>query len=196
MHHLGMFDAVFVAMLICCFAIRIPREIQNKRSKTIESREGAKGHFLLMLAFTGSTTMPLLYLFTPWFDFADRPVSMAQGGLGTLLAIAGAMLFWKSHHDLGRQFSPTLELREAHALVSEGIYRKIRHPMYTAAFTIGAAQLCLIGNFVVAPAFLIAFSILYFARINHEEAMLLEHFGSAYADYKQKTNRLLPALRR
>ena len=68
--------------------------------------------------------------------------------------------------------------------------------MYTAAFIIGAAQSCLIGNFVVGPAFLIAFSILYFSRINHEEAMLLEHFGSAYADYKQKTNRLLPALRR
>ena len=196
MHHLGAFDIIFLIMLVCCFAIRAPREYKNKQIKTIESREGAKGKLLLTLVFTGSTTMPLLYLLTPWFDFAGYQVGLAQGGIGCVLAVAGIWLFWKSHRDLGRQFSPTLELREAHTLVSDGIYSRIRHPMYTAVFLNAAAQLCLVGNYVVGPAFLIAFSILYFARINHEEAMMLEHFGSVYADYKQRTNRLLPAWRR
>jgi protein-S-isoprenylcysteine O-methyltransferase Ste14 len=76
------------------------------------------------------------------------------------------------------------------------IYSRIQHPMYTALFVIAAAQLLLIGNAVVAPAFLLAFSVLYFARIDHEEAMMLERFGGAYADYQSRTNRLLPSLRR
>lgn len=48
----------------------------------------------------------------------------------------------------------------------------------------------------VGPAFLIAFTILYVARIEHEEWKMLEHFGQAYADCRLRTHRVLPALRR
>jgi protein-S-isoprenylcysteine O-methyltransferase Ste14 len=195
MHHAGTFDAVFLAMFCVCFAIRAPLDIRNRKVKAVESREGMFEKFCLMLVFTGSTTLPLLYLFTPWFDFADYAVRPAVGGPGAALAVLGVFLFWKSHRDLGRQFSPTLEVKEAHHLVSEGIYSRIRHPMYTAVFLIATAQLLLIGNAVVGPAFLLAFSILYAARIEHEEDMMLEHFGQAYADYKARTKRLLPSIR-
>ncbi|MFJ1467316.1 protein-S-isoprenylcysteine O-methyltransferase [Massilia orientalis] len=195
MHHAGTFDAVFLAMFCVCFAIRAPLDIRNRKVKAVESREGMFEKFCLMLVFTGSTTLPLLYLFTPWFDFADYAVRPAVGGPGAALGVLGVFLFWKSHRDLGRQFSPTLEVKEAHHLVSEGIYSRIRHPMYTAVFLIATAQLLLIGNAVVGPAFLLAFSILYAARIEHEEDMMLEHFGQAYADYKARTKRLLPSIR-
>jgi protein-S-isoprenylcysteine O-methyltransferase Ste14 len=191
-----MFDAVFIAMFILCFVIRVPLEARNRKIGTVESRKGALERFCLLLVFTGSTTMPVLYFMTPWFRFADYEVALPQGALGTVLATVGVFLFWKSHRDLGRQFSPTLELKEAHHLVSHGVYSRIRHPMYTALFVIATAQLLLIGNAVVAPAFLLAFSLLYFARIDHEEAMMLEHFGGAYADYQARTNRLFPSFRR
>jgi protein-S-isoprenylcysteine O-methyltransferase Ste14 len=195
MHHAGTFDAVFLAMFCVCFAIRAPLDIRNRKAKAVESREGMFEKFCLMQEFTGSTTLPFLYLFTPWFDFADYAVRPIVGGPGAALAVLGVFLFWKSHRDLGRQFSPTLEVKEAHHLVSEGIYSRIRHPMYTAVFLIATAQLLLIGNAVVGPAFLLAFSILYAARIEHEEDMMLEHFGQAYADYKARTKRLLPSIR-
>jgi protein-S-isoprenylcysteine O-methyltransferase Ste14 len=196
MHHAGTFDVVFIAMFVLCFVIRAPLEVRNKKIHAVESREGAFGKFCLLLVFTGSTTLPALYLFTPWFDFADYPVGVVAGSLGCALAALGVFLFWKSHRDLGRQFSPTLEVKEAHHLVSDGIYRRIRHPMYTALFAIAAAQLLLIGNAVVGPAFLFAFSLLYFTRIDAEEAMMLAHFGTAYADYQARTNRLLPSFKR
>jgi protein-S-isoprenylcysteine O-methyltransferase Ste14 len=196
MHHPGMFDVVFIAMFVLCFIIRAPLEVRNRKIGTVDSRKGARERFCLLLVFTGSTTMPLLYLLTPWFRFADYEVALSQGAMGTMLAVVGLTLFWKSHRDLGRQFSPTLELKEAHHLVCDGIYSRIRHPMYTALFVIAAAQLLLIGNAVVAPAFLLAFSLLYFARIDHEEAMMLAHFGGAYAAYQARTHRLFPSLRR
>jgi protein-S-isoprenylcysteine O-methyltransferase Ste14 len=196
MHHPGVIDGVFIAMFVLCFIIRAPLEVRNRKIGTVESRKGAMERFCLLLVFTGSTTMPLLYLLTPWFRFADYDVALSQGVLGTGFAVVGVALFWKSHHDLGRQFSPTLELKEAHRLVSDGIYSRIRHPMYTALFAIAAAQLLLIGNAVVAPAFLLTFGLLYVARIDHEEAMMLAHFGGAYADYQARTNRLLPSFRR
>jgi protein-S-isoprenylcysteine O-methyltransferase Ste14 len=151
MHHAGILDVVFIAMFALCFVIRAPLEFRNKKIKAVESREGALGKFCLLLVFTGSTTMPLLYLFTPCFDVADYAVGLGAGSLGSVLAVVGIFLFWKSHRDLGRQFSPTLEVKEAHHLVSHGIYRKIRHPMYTALFVIATAQLLLIGNAAVGP---------------------------------------------
>jgi protein-S-isoprenylcysteine O-methyltransferase Ste14 len=195
MHHADMFDVVFLAMFALCVVIRAPIEVRNKRIRAVESRAGVFEKFCLLLVLTGSTTLPLLYLFTPWFDFADYAVMPGVGGTGTALAVVGLFLFWKSHRALGRQFSPTLELKEAHHLVAEGIYTRIRHPMYTSLFLIAAAQLLLIGNAVVGPAFLLAFSILYASRIEHEEDMMLDHFGQAYADYKARTNRLLPFFR-
>ncbi|GJJ03039.1 farnesyl cysteine carboxyl-methyltransferase [Duganella rhizosphaerae] len=196
MHRLAIFDYVFVVMLVLCFLIRAPSEYKNKKIQSVESREGGKAKFYLMLVFTGSTTLPLLYLLTPWFNFANYRVSVGAGCLGSALAVLGLSLFWKTHRDLGRQFSPTLELKASHELISNGIYRHIRHPMYTAVFTVAAAQLFLIGNFVVAPAFLLTFALLYFTRINQEEQMMLDHFGTAYADYQRRTNRLFPWFRR
>jgi len=193
---MGTFDLIFIVMWVCCFIIRAPLEYKNKKLKPVESREGGAGKFLLMLVFTGSTTLPLLYLFTPWFHFADYAVPAWAGVIGCTLAAGGIFLFWKSHSDLGRQFSPMLEMKESHQLVSEGVYSRIRHPMYTALFAISAAQAFLIGNYVVGPAFLLTFSILYFSRIDNEEKMMLDHFGSAYADYQSRTHRLLPAFRK
>jgi protein-S-isoprenylcysteine O-methyltransferase Ste14 len=170
MHHADMFDVVFLAMFALCFAIRALLAVTNRKAGAVESRDGVFGKFCLLLVFTGSTTLPFLYLYTPWFDFADYAVRYDVGGVGTALAVFGVFLFWKSHRALRRQ-------------------------LYTALFLIASAQLLLIGNAVVGPAFLLAFSILYASRIEHEEDMMLDHFGQAYADYKARTNRLLPFFR-
>jgi hypothetical protein len=146
MHHAGMFDVGFLAMFALCFVIRAPLEVRNRKIRAVGSRVGAFGKFCLLLVLTGSTTLPLLYLFTPWFDFADYAVNPGVGGAGAALAVPGVVLFWRSHRDPGRRFAPA-----------------------TALFLIAAAQLLLIGNAVVGPAFLLAFSILYASRIEHEE---------------------------
>jgi protein-S-isoprenylcysteine O-methyltransferase Ste14 len=196
MHHTGVLDILFVVIYILFALIRVPRDLGNKRARHVESRKGAIEKFCLLLVFTGFTTMPALYLFTPWFDVADFTVDPRLGWLGALVGATGVVLLWMTHRDLGREFSQTLELKEDHRLVTTGLYSRIRHPMYTAIFLVAIAQLLLIGNVVVAPAFLIGFTILYLARIRHEEQMMLEHFGKAYKDYCLRTYRLFPALRK
>lgn len=196
MHHLGVFDGIFMLMYLLLALIRVPRDNANKRAQHVESRRSATEKLCLLLVFTGSTTMPVLYLFTPWFDFADFTRDPGLGWLGALCAAAGLVLLWMTHRDLGREFSQTLELKAEHRLVTTGLYSRIRHPMYTSLFLIATAQLLLIANAVVGPAFLIAFTILYVARVGNEERMMLDHFGQAYADYCRRTHRLLPALRR
>jgi protein-S-isoprenylcysteine O-methyltransferase Ste14 len=196
MHRPAMFDWVYIAMMVCCFLIRAPLDHRNRKIRAVASWNNAKERFLLILVGTGTTTLPLIYYLTPWLRFADYDVGLIAGCVGTVLAVLGVVLFRLSHRDLGRQFSPVLVLKEQHTLVSTGIYSRIRHPMYTALFTVAAAQLLLIGNAVAGPAFLVAFTLLYVVRIDNEERMMLAHFGQAYAEYQRRTGRLFPSPRR
>ena len=109
-----------------------------------------------------------------------------------LLIIPSNWLFWRSHKDLDRQFSPILEIQESHKLITHGVYKNIRHPMYAALLLNSCCQLLLIGNWVVAPAYLIALSGLYLSRVEKEEMLMLKQFGGEYSSYMNKSYRLFP----
>ena len=107
---------------------------------------------------------------------------------------AALALFLATHRQLGRNWSQTLELREGHTLVTHGVYRLVRHPMYSAFFLWGLAQALLLQNWIVGPAGLIGFGTLYAFRVGREEAMMRAAFGPAYADYEARTKRVIPFL--
>ncbi|HUV16191.1 MAG TPA: isoprenylcysteine carboxylmethyltransferase family protein [Pelolinea sp.] len=48
-----------------------------------------------------------------------------------ILLFADCML-WKAHHDLGKHWSSTVQIKTDQTLVTQGIYKTIRHPIYTA----------------------------------------------------------------
>jgi protein-S-isoprenylcysteine O-methyltransferase Ste14 len=76
-------------------------------------------------------------------------------------------------------------------LITDGIYGRIRHPLYLGEMTrnIGFAVLLSswygLGLVVVANLFLVV-------RIPREERMLVEAFGDEYKEYRKKTKRLVP----
>ena len=116
--------------------------------------------------------------------------------VGALVFAAGVWLLWRSHAELGRNFSPTLQVVEDHALVTDGVFRRIRHPMYSAHLLWAIAQVMLLQNWIVGPAFLVLQIPLYLRRIPAEERMMLEQFGDEYREYMERTGRLFPRFRR
>jgi len=92
---------------------------------------------------------------------------------------------------LRRVGRPTDAVEATTQLVTTGIYRLIRHPLY--------ASLLLLtwGIFFKSPSLLngclasVASACLY-ATARADEAECLEEFGQAYADYMQRTHRFLP----
>lgn len=107
--------------------------------------------------------------------------------------MVGALaLFWRSHADLGQNFSRTLELQERHALVTRGVYRRMRHPMYAAIWLFAAAQALLLPNWIAAWSGLAGFAPMYFLRTPREEKMMMEAFGAEYAAYMERTYRMFP----
>jgi len=103
-------------------------------------------------------------------------------------------LFWRSHGDLGRNWSPSLQLREGHELVTGGVYRSIRHPMYASMWLWGVAQALLLQNWIAGWAGLVSFVPLYLLRVPREERMMLDEFGEEYRSYMNRTGCIIPRL--
>ena len=151
---------------------------------------------LLLLPFMGMIVMPVVYVLTPWVDFADYRLPSWAGWAGIALFASSLWLLWRSHTDLGRNWTPTLQIREGHSLVTDGVYHHIRHPMYAAHGLWAIAQPLLLQNWIAGWGMLVTFLPVYLVRVRREERMMLEHFGEAYRLYMERTGRLLPRFRR
>ena len=108
----------------------------------------------------------------------------------------GAVAVWLgylSHRTIGINYTPTLKTRENHYLVAQGVYRWVRHPMYTSFFALLAACLLLSANWLIGVLGLV-YSLLIVERVGHEERMLLDVFDDDYRQYMRRTGRFLPRL--
>lgn len=183
---------VFLAGFIAFVTIR-GRFARGTREnvKSVRRVDGTERVLLSLVAIT-ALILPVLYLFTPCLAFADYPLPVAAFWCGLPVMAAALVLFYRSHADLGLNWSPTLEMREGHTLVTEGIYRSIRHPMYAAILLFDVAQGLMLANGLAGWSALAIFLLLYLIRAPREERMMIDAFGDAYRDYARRTGRLLP----
>ncbi len=112
--------------------------------------------------------------------------------LGIVLAAAGFLIRVVAMRTLGEFFTRTLRIREKHRVVSEGIYRRVRHPGYlgTILFFVGSGIAT--ANFITTLLILAAIFPTFVRRIAVEERMLTDQLGEEYSDYKAKTWKLIP----
>jgi protein-S-isoprenylcysteine O-methyltransferase Ste14 len=185
---------IYMIVLLSYFFIRIPHQLENKNNKIADDRKTLQEKLLLSLVGIGMVVLPLLYVFTPLLDFANYTLPIWANIMGIFAFAVGICLFRQSHHDLGKNWSVSLEVREGHTLISDGIYQSIRHPMYTSIWLWAIAQFLLLNNWLAGSAAIVAFGIMYVLRVGNEEKMMLDQFGEAYQFYMQRTGRLLPKL--
>ena len=84
--------------------------------------------------------------------FADYPFRPALAWIGAAVFVSSLWLFHRTHKDLGRNWSVTLEICDRHSLVTSGVYRHVRHPMYSAFWLWAIAQSPLLPNWIAGPA--------------------------------------------
>jgi protein-S-isoprenylcysteine O-methyltransferase Ste14 len=176
------------------FAIRYPYARRARRVAKVRTPYRSREFVLMSISATGLGIVPALYVFTDALRFADYPIQLWQPVLGAALFAGALYLFRRTHKDLGRNWSVTLEVREQHALVTEGIYKSVRHPMYSAFWLWAVAQAVLLPNWVAGIAGIVGFGTLFFLRVGKEEAMMLATFGDSYRLYMQRTWRVLPGV--
>ena len=110
---------------------------------------------------------------------------------GLILFVVGLTIALVAQFTLRRFYSSSLVIKEDHQLITHGIYRFTRHPIYSGVL-IG-----IMGLPVTAPS-LYGFLILsllipiFLNRIRMEEELLTEEFGDAYRAYMETTRKLIP----
>lgn len=181
---------IVVAFWIFSFSIRIPHARQNKSNKIVKSPRTNQEKALLAGAFLGMMLLPILFVFTPVLGFADYDIPFHLQIAGILFLPPALWFFYRSHKDLGQNWSAALEIRSGHTLITNGVYKRIRHPMYTSIWLAVIGQALLLNNYIAGFSGIVSFGILYFLRIHHEESMMEEQFGEQYKAYKKETNRL------
>jgi protein-S-isoprenylcysteine O-methyltransferase Ste14 len=109
-----------------------------------------------------------------------------------LFALGGVLRLWPVFV-LGRRFSGLVAIQPGHTLVTDGIYRVIRHPSYLGLLvgSCGWALAFRSGVGLVLAALMI---IPVIGRIVAEEALLRAQFGADYEAYCARTSRLVPGL--
>jgi len=92
---------------------------------------------------------------------------------------------------LGKQFSVQVTLQDGHRLVTDGLYRYLRHRRYLGiiGFNVGIA---LVFHSWLALVFVAGLVLVLLWRIHDEELLMRQAFGVEWETYTRRSWRLIP----
>jgi protein-S-isoprenylcysteine O-methyltransferase Ste14 len=164
----------FVAMMV---ALTILRDRPRLQAPGVRPR---------ITAVIGTNLIVFGVMFLP----ARGPLSMFESVASSVLILAGSFFSVVVIHRLGRSFSM---MAEARALVTDGPYKVIRHPLYLVE------EIAVVGVFIqfaTWPA--VVLFVVHFAfqlqRMRNEERVLMRAFPREYGAYAARTARLIPGI--
>ena len=195
----SIFRVAFWILLAGVFVMRIYFSLKVRQAgerlmpdREAVQREG-RGMFIIRVVM-GFVLLGwlILYAINPtWMKVLSVPFPNWLRCLGFALGLA-SLGFWSwTQVALGKEWSPQLQLRKEHHLVTTGPYARIRHPLYTAMIGYGTSLALVTANWLFIIFAIIAAG-LTFARVPKEEKMLIQKFGENYKAYMQKTGRFFP----
>jgi protein-S-isoprenylcysteine O-methyltransferase Ste14 len=173
------------------FALLLKTRLSAARSQGAEQRSGrsALGIALQMLGFA-------------LVGFGPVRLGLASGGAEALAEaaiiaalMAGALLlFAAATRAMGDNWSLIARTRADHRLVTEGVFARLRHPIYLAMALFLLALAAGLGHeanlILAAPLFALGTWI----RVHEEEKLLRARFGDAYDRYAASVRRFIPGL--
>ncbi|MCU0444518.1 MAG: protein-S-isoprenylcysteine O-methyltransferase [Microscillaceae bacterium] len=163
----------------------------SHQTKSLEKQPKREALLVKLVGFSvGIST--LLWAFTPFIAFAYVAIPDLVRLLGVPISIFSTWYFYEVHRQLGKNWSPVLEIRPQHELVVSGLYKYVRHPMYTAIIVWWLGNVFLTANYVLLGVQFFTIFIMLVIRVPDEEKMMQEQFGQQYLEYSHRTKRFIP----
>ncbi|MDQ3937430.1 MAG: isoprenylcysteine carboxylmethyltransferase family protein [Chloroflexota bacterium] len=143
---------------------------------------------MIQLALLALVAAAGVFLAPDW-NGAPRLVSAAAGGA---LMVAGLIVVVLGIRDLDRSLTPLPYPAERGTLIEHGIYRRLRHPIYSGlvCFALGWG---LLTASVAALGLTLALAVLLDLKARREEVWLRQRYAG-YADYARRTSRFVPGV--
>lgn len=195
----GFFRLMFVLVFATVTAIRM---YFHRRAKTFGANVYSRDENRLTAALRLVIGVPFmvtiaLYIFIPGMVvWASVEIPTWTRVFGIALAVAALVALYWVHAALGENFSPTLQIKQEHALVIRGPYRWVRHPMYSVLLALHISYFFLTANWVIGLLGVLVILMVMTMRTRAEEAMMIGQFGDQYRVYMQQTGRFLPLFAR
>ena len=111
-------------------------------------------------------------------------VSVILVGIGLVIALV-------ARGTLGGNWSNDVDVKVDHELITTGIYRYLRHPIYTGVLLMGLGSALFLGTISAFLGFLFLLGFFWF-KTRREEKLLTNHFPKEYPAYKNHTKALIP----
>jgi protein-S-isoprenylcysteine O-methyltransferase Ste14 len=182
---------IYLVLFVIVFIVRKRFTTTNKQQEFIIQKKSAGD--ILLLAFDGiGMILPVLYVLSTMLDFANYGMPDWWSWLGVVLFIDAIIILYLSHAHLGKNWSALLGIQKEHKLITTGIYKYIRHPMYAAHLLWAVAQIMILNNWIAGFSFFIVMVPHYLLRVGKEEQMMIDQFGEEYRVYMKTTGRILP----
>jgi protein-S-isoprenylcysteine O-methyltransferase Ste14 len=153
-------------------------------------------YYRLGFNLVGTLTLLPLLVFVAWqpgrlLYAVPAPVSwfLLAGQAAALVVLVLGLLQTDAWHFLG--LSQLTEPSGNPRLKTDGLYRHVRHPLYTAGFAFLWLTPLMTSTLFV---FYLGLSVYLYLGSVFEEKRLLVEFGAAYREYQRKVPRLFPTL--
>jgi protein-S-isoprenylcysteine O-methyltransferase Ste14 len=92
---------------------------------------------------------------------------------------------------LGKQFSVQVTIQEGHRLITDGLYRTLRHPRYLGIVTYNLG-VSLVFHSWLGLVLAGALALVLLWRIGDEEALMHKAFGAEWEAYARRSWRVIP----
>jgi protein-S-isoprenylcysteine O-methyltransferase Ste14 len=167
--------------------------IAARGAKTTQWREPLRANWLhYALAWIGTTVLVVPHATPALLARPFLPPSAIGAATGVVLTALGLGIAIAARITLAANWSAAVEIKEGHALIRTGLYRYVRHPIYSGIL------LALLGSAVALDRWraLLAFALIFASLLlksRHEENRLRQALPD-YAAYASKTAALIPFL--
>ena len=125
-------------------------------------------------------------LWTLDFDWATLPVLQ---NLGRGLVVLGVLTLILAYGTMARARTPIDPRQHTTTIVSTGIYRLSRNPIYINMAILQAALGLLVNNMWTLLMIIPVLIVIHYLVVLREEVYLEAKFGDAYLDYKSRVRR-------
>jgi protein-S-isoprenylcysteine O-methyltransferase Ste14 len=119
-------------------------------------------------------------------------ITRLETDLGLALVILGFLVSAVAWLSIQRYSAPQFQIIEGHKVVDEGLYRRVRHPIYLGFFLIGVGLPIFVRSVLGLVVFAVIVTPTWLYVIGQEEKFLLAELGDDYAQYMRRTKRLIP----
>jgi protein-S-isoprenylcysteine O-methyltransferase len=161
---------------------------RTKRAVKAESLASGIVHRLPVIAgyvllFGGFSLGPL--------DVRIVPATVVWILLGVILTLAGILCAILARFTLGRNWSAIVTLKQDHELIQSGLYKVVRHPIYSSFLLAMLGTAVAFGRLRDFLALLLA-TLGWKIKSLGEERFMRNQFGDQYAEYMGRVKGLIP----